>query len=130
MIIFYVDDDADDREIFGLALNEINPNYEVHYAQDGQDAIVKLLQLPKPPAFIFLDINMPVMTGIECLAKLKSDSNLKNTPVIIYSTTADEKEAHSYFRLGAQDVVTKSNSLSKVKESIATVLTKEYSMIF
>lgn len=130
MIIFYADDDADDREIFALALNEINPNYEVHYAQDGQDAIDKLRQLPKQPSFLFLDINMPVMTGIECLTHLKSAKEHSNIPVIIYSTSSDEKEQHNYFRLGAQDVVKKSNSLVEVKESIARVLSKEYSNIF
>ena len=61
---------------------------------------------------------------------LKISERAQQYPVIIYSTSSDEKEQHKYFRLGAQDVVKKSNSLVEVKEAIARVLTKEYSNIF
>ena len=68
------------------------------------------------PDFIFLDINMPKVNGIECLIKLKSDSRLKRIPVIIYSTTSDENEVRKIMMLGAHDFISKAISFDELKK--------------
>jgi CheY-like chemotaxis protein len=71
MVIFYANDDKDDRELFGEVVKEIDPTFTVIHAKDGLDA-VRILSKPtlKLPDIIFLDINMPMMDGYETLVEL------------------------------------------------------------
>jgi CheY-like chemotaxis protein len=125
MNIFYADDDEDDREIFCIAIEQINPAIQVTFSRDGEEALKILTAQSTPPNFIFLDVNMPRMNGVECLIKLKSDNRLKNIPVIMYSTTSDSNEINKLILLGAEDFVVKVSSFEKLRESIHKVLTKK-----
>lgn len=125
MEIFYADDDAEDREIFCDAIQQINPDIKVVLSKDGQEAL-EILRAQRPPDLIFLDINMPRVSGIECLAKLKSDDRLKAVPVIIYSTSRDKREEKKLALLGAAAFVSKENSFEKLKESLERVLSRKY----
>jgi CheY-like chemotaxis protein len=129
MTVFYADDDAEDRELFCEAIQQINPGIKPVLASDGREALEMLINSAELPRFIFLDINMPVMTGKECLIKLKSTERFKKVPVIIYSTTTDKDELKKLILLGAHDYVIKPNSFDKLVESIKKILTKEYSTI-
>ena len=126
MNILYADDDADDREIFCEAIREINPAIKVVLGMDGEETL-KILSVQKElPHLIFLDINMPKMDGIECLAKLKSDDRLKSIPVIIYSTTSNKSDQSRIALLGASDFIHKGNSFESVKDSLNKILESQY----
>jgi len=126
MNVLYADDDGDDREIFCEAINEINPAIKVVLGKDGEETL-KILSVQKElPQLIFLDINMPKMDGVECLVKLKSDDRLKGIPVIIYSTTSNEKDQTKIALLGASDFILKANSFESVKESLYKILTSQH----
>lgn len=127
MNIFYADDDAEDREIFCDVIQQINPGIKVVLSKDGQEALEILSLQTSPPDFIFLDINMPRVNGLECLVRLRSDDRLKTVPVIIYSTTADRREVMKMKLLGAEEFISKANSFEGLKESICKILMKEYS---
>lgn len=129
MNIFYADDDEEDREIFCEAIQQINPAIKIILSRDGQEALEILSTQKQPPNFIFLDINMPRMNGIECLTKLKSDNRFKRIPVIIYSTTSDRNEVKKMKMLGAVDFIPKAHSFETLIESIHKVLTKQYPVI-
>lgn len=116
MRILFVDDDTDDKDIFFEALSDINPNIECHVACNGEEAL-RFLQDKPAPQFIFLDINMPIMDGKTFLIKLKSDSQLKGIPVVIYSTTEDTDEIKQLKDLGA-DYIGKPTSFEKLKMSL------------
>lgn len=128
MKIFYADDDAEDREIFCDAIQQINPAIQIVLSKDGQEALEILSIQEHLPDFIFLDINMPKMNGIECMAKLKSDVHLKSIPVIIYSTTSDSNEVKKILMLGAEEFIPKVYSFDKLKESLQNVLTGKHSV--
>ena len=127
MTILYADDDAEDREIFFEAIQEINPVIKVLLSKDGQDALEILGVLKQTPDFIFLDINMPRVNGMECLIRLKSDERLKTVPVIIHSTTMDSQEEKKLILLGADEFISKPNSFEELKGSLHKVLAKKYS---
>ena len=129
MKILYADDDAEDREIFFEAIQEINPVTEVLLAKDGQDALEILAIQKHTPDFIFLDINMPRVNGMECLIKLKSDDRLKTVPVIIHATTVDSQEEKKLISLGANEFISKANSFQELKGSLHKVLGKDYSAV-
>src|SRR6185436_421616 len=85
---FLVDDDEDDRDIFRIALNDLNLNVQLYEAENGLDALQKLPPCTNfLPDFIFIDLNMPIMGGKELLIEIRANEKLKHIPVIICSTS-------------------------------------------
>ena len=68
--ILLVDDDADDQLLFRSALSQVDSQVNIQTASNGAVAL-KQMEIPPPPDIIFLDLNMPVMNGYECLKALK-----------------------------------------------------------
>jgi len=64
------------------------------------------------PDYIFLDINMPVMNGKECLEKIKDEPLLRDIPVIVYTTSSRFSEREMYRSLGARECIVKPTSFS------------------
>ena len=122
MVIFYADDDHDDRELFADALEEVNPGVRLVLARNGLEIIELLENQNEVPDFIFLDINMPVMSGKECLKKLKKVDRLKSVPVIMYTTTSNKEEFNNLVLLGAADCVVKGISFQAIKDSLRSIL--------
>jgi len=91
-----VDDDKDDTVLFADALKDIDSSIKFNYAFNFSELIRGLLQNNFNPQIIFLDINMPEMTGWQCLEILKKVEATKNIPVIMYSTSSARME-HSVF---------------------------------
>jgi CheY-like chemotaxis protein len=102
-----VDDDDDDREIFCLALQKIDPAIECMTARDGVEALSILNGKKYLPDYIFLDLNMPVMDGKECLKGIRMQNHLSTVPVIIFSTSSAEKDKEEAKKLGATAFITK-----------------------
>lgn len=122
MVIFYADDDEDDRELFADALEEVDPDVKLVLARSGFEMIELLENQNEIPDYIFLDINMPIMSGKECLMKLKRVDRLKSVPVIMYTTTSNKEEFKNLVLLGAADCMVKGLSFSAIKESLRTIL--------
>jgi CheY-like chemotaxis protein len=114
MTILYADDDRDDRELMTEALSKIDPSISCQTASDGQHVLELLRNSNELPDYIFLDINMPVMDGKQCLVELKNETRLKNIPVVIYSTTQDAKEINQLYRMGASSFIQKPNNFSEL----------------
>lgn len=75
------------------------------------------------PDIIFLEVNMPLMNGWECLKKLKDSSNFKNIPIVMYSTSSTKKDVEMAYSLGAMLFLKKPENfseLSKILEILAT----------
>ncbi len=115
--ILFVDDDADDSELFAEALGEIDASINYYSAIDGQDALNKLQHngISKPD-LIFLDINMPGMDGWECLTQLKRHEDLKHIPVIMYSTSSAKKDRDTAAGLGALGFLSKPTDYGTLKK--------------
>lgn len=122
MVIFYADDDGDDRELFADALEEVDPGVKLVLASDGREIIELLERQREIPDFIFLDINMPVMSGKETLKKLKSVERLKSVPIIMYTTTSNKEEFKNLVLLGASECIVKGVSFQAIKDSIRSIL--------
>ena len=121
--IMLIDDDADDRELFGEALQRVAPHIHFESASGGQMAF-ELLESKKQhlPELIFLDINMPVIDGWKCLSVLKSNEAFKHIPVIIYSTSAPDGAREAAIRLGALSYVLKPSQFNELKQLLARVV--------
>jgi CheY-like chemotaxis protein len=116
------DDDRDDAELFGEALTTIDPPVEFHHVSDGQAVFTFLNNSSnKKPHIIFLDLNMPQMSGWQCLAKLKNDIYLKDIPVVMYSTSANPRDREIALELGAVGFVTKPTDFKLLTKILSAI---------
>ena len=120
-----VDDDEDDAEIFSIALNEANPAIQCLTASDGLEALQMLGDPAFIPDYIFLDLNMPLMTGKECLVEIRKRPHLLNTPVIIFSTSASQRDISETQNLGASCFITKPPLISILTERLLEIFESE-----
>ena len=105
--ILLVDDDADDQEIFLTALSQVTSDITCTTISSAVDALHKLINKQISADVIFLDLNMPIMSGQQFLAEINKNPELKNIPVIIFSTSAHPPTIQLTKELGAKDFITK-----------------------
>lgn len=116
---FLIDDDTDDQEIFMMALEAFHNEIECITANDGINALEQLQDEHFTPDYIFLDLNMPMMDGKQCLKEIKKIDRLNEVPVIIYSTSDDPREMQILRDLGASDYLVKQASMSTLRNMLA-----------
>lgn len=117
-----VDDDEDDICVFKEVLEDVNPAINLACAGDGKEALKLLKQEQnKLPDVIFLDLNMPLMGGKECLSELKKDPQLKRIPVIMYTTSSQSKDIEETMLSGAICFITKPTSLRELKNILSSI---------
>jgi CheY-like chemotaxis protein len=121
-VFFIADDDQDDQELFIGALQQIDGSCICLTAFDGEDAIQKLTTATVLPDIIFLDLNMPKINGKQCLANIKGSPVLQKVPVIIYSTSADQKEIQETELLGAAFFLQKPNRFTDLCTALEKIV--------
>lgn len=127
--IFLADDDSDDREIFAEALSEIASSAILTQAVDGLDLMTQLYVPPVPlPDIVFLDLNMPRKSGMDCLKAIREDQNgLQDLKIVILTTSSGFKDIEEAYKLGASLFATKPSSFASLKEMIRSILQKDWS---
>ena len=127
--IFLADDDADDRLLFAEALHKIDSSAILTQAEDGKRLMDILnISLNPLPDVIILDINMPKLSGFDCLEKIRSDTgNLKNAPVIILSTCNSTITMEKAKKLGATFYAVKPNSFSGLNTLVKDIIQIDWS---
>lgn len=120
--ILLIDDDADDQEIFLSALAFIDNQIRCSIVADGQEGIRHLNVSESLPDLIFLDLNMPVMNGMQFLQELKGSHRAKNVPVVIYSTASDQQTIRQALELGAFQFYTKPEKFSELVSMLHSLL--------
>jgi CheY-like chemotaxis protein len=124
-LIYLADDDSDDREFFADALLEIDQNVILKQAPDGMYLMDSLLTLSSSelPDFIFLDINMPGKSGLECLQEIrKSQGMLKEVHIVMLSTSSDPANIQKASELGATFYAVKPSCFEKIKSLLQELL--------
>ncbi len=121
--VYLADDDADDRFLFEEALMEVRENVKITMLNNGEH-LMKCLEQKRSnqPNLIFLDLNMPLKNGIECLEEIKKDNNLKNIPVIIFSTSSQKETINQVYMKGASYYMCKPDNYEKLKLLLDKVL--------
>lgn len=119
--ILLVEDDNVDAITVRRALKDINvPNGIVHQL-DGEDALKYLRSNNKRPCVILLDLNMPKMNGINFLKIIKNDDELKQIPVIVITTSKDERDKMESFEFSVAGYIIKSTDYKNFVESLKIV---------
>ena len=129
-VVLFVDDDADDRAIYGEATGLIDPTIQRLYATNGLEALQMLQQKNAIiPDLIFLDINMPIMNGMECLIELKKMDALRHVPIIICTTSIYAGDQQQCEALGADFYLVKPDTLLKMSTALQFVFSRYYDKI-
>jgi len=112
--ILLVEDDPKDEELTLTALDEYNLANEVVVACDGQEALDYLhrraqfsTRSQENPAAILLDLKLPKVDGLQVLQQIKSDEVLKMVPVIVLTSSHQEKDIMRSYKLGVNAYVVK-----------------------
>jgi len=117
-----IDDDLDDQEVFLMILQKININIQCLTANNGVEALLMLSKEMFVPEYIFLDVNMPKMNGIECLKNIKGLEHLRNSKIFMYSTTSESSVVEKSKELGAADFIVKPASPAALKDILSGIL--------
>lgn len=130
ILITLADDDEDDRMFFTDAFEELKINTVVNTVNDGV-ALMNFLNAAETvlPNIIFLDLNMPLKSGIECLKEIKANTKFKDIVIAIYSTSSSEEDIENTFVLGANIYIKKPNNFGKLKEVLSEVVTLNWQYI-
>lgn len=121
--IMLADDDDDDRLFFREAFEEIKIDYKLSMFNDGEQ-LMEYLHIPsnEVPDVIFLDLNMPRKSGLECLREIRADERLKKISVAIYSTSSSEQDIEDTFVNGANVYIKKPNDFNMLKKILSDVV--------
>jgi CheY-like chemotaxis protein len=91
VIVFLIDDDSEEAELFAEAIGRIGSPIELKYFDNGLEALAAMSSAK--PDLIFLDLNMPLLSGKETLKMLRERKECSTIPVVIYSTSISQKDA-------------------------------------
>jgi two-component system response regulator len=130
--ILLVEDNQDDYEATSRAFKKANLFNPIVWCKSGRDALNFLKREgahkntgeDARPGLVLLDLNMPGMDGRKTLEVIKQDEALKRIPVIILTTSADERDIQSCYQTGANTYVQKPVSFEGLIEAIKRL--KEY----
>jgi len=112
--IVMIEDDEGHARLIERNVRRAGVNNEIVHFLNGEEALAFLLGEDgsgetnrRRPLLILLDLNLPDTTGVEILAQVKSNDHLKRSPVIVLTTTDDEREIQRCYDLGANVYITK-----------------------
>ncbi|WP_353718332.1 response regulator [Dyadobacter sp. 676] len=126
-VVYLVDDDEDDRMLIRDALENISLGCTIFEFSDGEQLLSRLpahLEADAP-SVILLDINMPRVSGMEALVKLRSNPATSHIPVAIFSTSSDARTIAAAYTAGANAYLVKPVSMSDYQR-IACAVTLTY----
>ncbi|SHG78448.1 Response regulator receiver domain-containing protein [Chryseolinea serpens] len=116
-IILAIDDDPDDLELLVSALENDNVDITCMTAKNAKDGLKLLWSLDRLPKIIFLDCNMPGISGKECLIEIRNDIRSRDVPVVMYSTFATESDME-FFRKWNASFMKKHTDFASMKSDI------------
>ncbi|OJX54861.1 MAG: hypothetical protein BGO88_03020 [Flavobacterium sp. 38-13] len=120
--ICLVDDDHEDRELFKDAFDELVSGNELMTFDGGLELLDYLNRCGQIPDIVFLDLNMPVMSGFETLRRIRENDCWKSLSVAIYSTSSAETDIEKALIEGANIYIKKPSSFGCLKDVIGKVM--------
>lgn len=120
--ILLVEDDQVDAKTVKRALKELHVVNPLTHVENGEAAL-QHLQHPaaERPCIILLDLNMPIMNGIECLQAIKNDPKLRSIPVVILTTSEEQQDKVNSFNLGVAGYMAKPVDYKQFVEVIRSI---------
>lgn len=120
--ILLIEDDKVDVLTVRRALREANVTNTLYVASNGEEALTFLREHPhERPGIILLDLNMPRMNGIEFLGAIKADNQLKTIPVVVLTTSNEDRDRFQAFQYSAAGYMVKPVEYGKFVEMMKII---------
>ena len=120
--ILLVEDDQVDTMTVTRALKEIHVTNKLMHVENGEEALDYLQDSTSDkPCIMLLDLNMPIMNGIELLKVVKNDQQLKRIPVVVLTTSEEQQDKVNSFNLGIAGYMTKPVDYRKFVEIMRSI---------
>jgi two-component system response regulator len=125
--ILLVEDNPNDVELTLRALKKHNLANKIHVVKDGAEALDYIFasnayayrKIEDRPKVILLDLKLPKVSGLEVLSKIKSDERTKIIPVVVLTSSKEERDLVESYRLGANSYITKPVDFDKFVGSVS-----------
>jgi DNA-binding response OmpR family regulator len=112
-------------------MKDLNIPFNCFFANNGEVALKHLKDETIPlPDFIFLDLNMPKLNGKECLIEIKKLPRYSTVPLIIYTTSSNQKDKQEIMQLGAHYFLTKPTRISELCNCLLNVFSMDWRQSF
>ena len=118
--ILLVEDDSIDAKAFVRAMSKLKIGNPVAHAKDGVEGL-GMLETLRRPNLVILDINMPRMTGLEMLRKIREDAKLRDTIVFVLTTSNDEQDKFDAYNLNVAGYMLKSDMGNSFVRAVSLV---------
>jgi DNA-binding NtrC family response regulator len=118
--ILLIDDDIDDCDVFGQALQLVSNSLQLSYIHQSEAVLTAIAAFQ--PDLIFLDINLPRISGFDCLNEIQKSGKFANIPIIMYSSSDNPKEVHAAYGLGATLYFRKPSNFTQLVQSLKDII--------
>ena len=127
--ILLVEDNQDDVELTLHALRKENLANHIHVARDGEEALEFLFcngvhgdrSFDRPPRLVLLDLKLPKVDGVEVLKRLKADPRTNTIPVVILTSSKEERDLIKGYGLGANSYIQKPVDFQQFRDTVKSV---------
>lgn len=120
--ILLVEDDVVDQMTVQRAMKDCNITNRLGIAGNGEEALERLRNSgAELPGIILLDLNMPRMNGIEFLEEVKRDESIKMIPVVVLTTSKEERDKTESFKLGVAGYMVKPTDYVRFVDVMKTI---------
>jgi CheY-like chemotaxis protein len=121
--ILLVDDNLNEHFFFKHALAQVARPVRFDALEGGVELVEHFKDEQNPlPDILFLDINMPLKNGKECLSLLRADERFDIVPIVMYSTSDAQRDIDETYALGADLYVRKPNGMDALRSMISSVI--------
>ncbi len=125
--ILLVEDSLEDVEITLRAFKKQNLANKVHVVEDGEEALDYIFAKGKykdrdfniKPKVILLDLKLPKVSGLEVLREIRADDRTKLLPVVVLTSSQEEKDIAASYRLGVNSYITKPVDFKKFLDTVS-----------
>lgn len=106
--ILLIEDNLNDAELSLYALKKFKIANHIHHARDGAEALEYIFGTGTiPPRLILLDLKLPKVDGLEVLRKIKTSENTRTIPVVILTSSREERDIVESYNLGVNSYIVK-----------------------
>jgi len=127
--ILLVEDNPEDAEMTMRALRKRNLANQLHWVKDGEEALDYLFcrgqyagrDPARPPKLVLLDIKMPKVDGIEVLRQVKGSAALKSVPVVVMTSSNEERDVVESYRLGVNSYIVKPVAFEAFLDTVSKI---------